>query len=446
VFAGQTLSSDGESHGDSAAHYILYQSPVALVYFTSESNALSYSNYISLSASYGVESRSGYSFWKIASNSTGTSSQSGIYRAGQTVAQVGSYFLYPASNVGSNAGTPYVKYFPSQADSQNNSNMISQNISLTLRNEGGYSAWLVDSSMSVSLVTYSSNTAYFTGDTLFLHGTITDDYSAKYHVYPVSVVYYYNRFFNGDNFVSVQIGYSSYTVSTVGGYSNWVIINYSTGSSPDRIAYASGETLNADGTYYLFPKSVLWYYANQGDAEADRYSIANSLSGTAPVCYRISVVGGVDKWYIASNSTGTSSPLGIYVAGTTLNTIGTYYLYPYIAPVYYYANQADASSELNAIESSTYTVGIGNAGYIVASSGWKVSSSSTGTSSQSVVYTHGQTLDAVGTYHLYPNTPFFIPDGPNSTILCKVNGVDTYISIQSLNLASNVINLLFNMN
>jgi hypothetical protein len=49
--------------------------------------------------------------------------------------------------------------------------------------------------------------------------------------------------------------YSTYTVQTVSGYTNWRLASTSTGSSPQNVVYASGTTLNNDGSYYLYPSA-----------------------------------------------------------------------------------------------------------------------------------------------------------------------------------------------
>ena len=73
----------------------------------------------------------------------------------------------------------------------------------------------------------------------------------------------------------------------------------------------------------------------------------------------------------------------------------------------YYANQADALSYTNSLGYSNTSTVVGNVdvGDIGAITQWKIASNSTGTSSQANVYT---------------------------TILCKVDGVDTYVPVEDL--------------
>ena len=96
----------------------------------------------------------------------------------------------------------------------------------------------------------------------------------------------------------------------------------------------------------------------------------------------------------------------------------------------YYANQADALSSNNAIAyGSSYTVGTLDSGSIGAITQWRLASNSSGTSSQSNVYTNGNVLNSGGSYNLYPNGPCFLE---GSTILCKVDGAETYVPVEAL--------------
>jgi hypothetical protein len=92
----------------------------------------------------------------------------------------------------------------------------------------------------------------------------------------------------------------------------------------------------------------------------------------------------------------------------------------------YYASESDALNFANQIGSS-------NVSYILDTvdgfSSWRIASNSTGSSSQSVAYSAGTTLNAGGTYHLYHNIPCFLE---GSKILCQVDGKDTYIPIETL--------------
>ena len=64
-------------------------------YYPTEADALAYTNYITGSTNT-VISAGGYNFWRIASNSTGTSSQSATYGVGSVLINDGTYRVYPA--------------------------------------------------------------------------------------------------------------------------------------------------------------------------------------------------------------------------------------------------------------------------------------------------------------------------------------------------------------
>jgi hypothetical protein len=71
-----------------------------LTYYSSESDALSYTNPLGYSYDYVVGSNGpfgSYTSWRLASNSTGSSSQNIVYTNGDILENDGSYFLYPAA-------------------------------------------------------------------------------------------------------------------------------------------------------------------------------------------------------------------------------------------------------------------------------------------------------------------------------------------------------------
>jgi hypothetical protein len=63
------------------------------------------------------------------------------------------------------------------------------------------------------------------------------------------------------------------------------------------------------------------------------------------------------------------------------------------------------------------------------SSSWKIASTSTGSSATNVIYKTGDRLNTDGVYYVYPNVPCFLE---GSTILCQVNGQDTYLPIETI--------------
>jgi hypothetical protein len=96
--------------------------------------------------------------------------------------------------------------------------------------------------------------------------------------------------------------------------------------------------------------------------------------------------------------------------------------------VSYYPTETDALSYTNQLGSSgNFTVGSG--GPYGPYTSWRIASNSTGSSSQSAVYLNGNGLNADGFYYLYPAAPCFLE---GSTILCQVDGVETYIPVEEL--------------
>ena len=98
--------------------------------------------------------------------------------------------------------------------------------------------------------------------------------------------------------------------------------------------------------------------------------------------------------------------------------------------IYYYATYNDAINTINEIgfgPDYNFTVGLGGpfGGY----TSWRIAPSSGGTSSQSAVYQNGSILNSDGNYYLYPSAPCFLE---GSTILCQVDGLETYIPIEQL--------------
>lgn len=91
----------------------------------------------------------------------------------------------------------------------------------------------------------------------------------------------------------------------------------------------------------------------------------------------------------------------------------------------YYRNEADALATTNLLASSgSYTLGT-YGGF----STWRIASNSTGSSSQSIVYRDGDTLNPSGNYRMYPGTACFLE---GTEILCEVDGIETYVPIEQI--------------
>ena len=100
--------------------------------------------------------------------------------------------------------------------------------------------------------------------------------------------------------------------------------------------------------------------------------------------------------------------------------------------VYYYANRTDANTATNQIANSPlFTIGdlTGGSGTIGSYTSWRLASISNGSSSQLIVYNNGDVLNGDGNYYLYPNIPCFLE---GTKILCSVEGVETYLPVETL--------------
>lgn len=103
--------------------------------------------------------------------------------------------------------------------------------------------------------------------------------------------------------------------------------------------------------------------------------------------------------------------------------------------IYYYSNQFDAENfqfNIGFNGSPNYIIGNLNFGSIGSITSWRIASNSTGTSSQAVVYTNGNTLNSDGDtaiYHLYPNIICFLE---GTKILCEVDGKEEDVAIEDL--------------
>jgi len=84
--SGTTLATGGT--------YYLLPAPY-IVYYANQADALAQTNSIGTSTTYTVNTFGGFSNWRIASSSTGSSSQASAYTTGNTLTSDGVYYLYP---------------------------------------------------------------------------------------------------------------------------------------------------------------------------------------------------------------------------------------------------------------------------------------------------------------------------------------------------------------
>jgi len=118
--------------------------------------------------------------------------------------------------------------------------------SYTIDAAGGFYHWKIHSSSTGSS---SQSEVYAVNNVLAAGGT--------YFLYPAPVIVYYANeadALSGAN--SIGSSLTSYTLSTVGGFRSWRIASTSTGSSVQNAIYNTGDTLNSDGLYYLYPRIV----------------------------------------------------------------------------------------------------------------------------------------------------------------------------------------------
>jgi len=403
--AGDVLIGDG-------VYYLYSDVPVfgSLTYFAKKADALANTNSIGSDETLTVFDIGNYIEWRIASNSTGTSFQGDVYTTGAELNFDGNYYLYPVF---------YIRYYPTQADALAETNLIGVGINLTVETTSGYSSFRIASN---STGTSSQTGIYATGDVL------NDD--GNYNLYPYEAppsvnLTYYSELSSALLTNQGSIGTSAnFTLETIGDNSDWKLAPNSTGSSSQLVTYSTGDVLIDDGIYYIYPAlpviNTVTYYPTEADALA--YTNAGA-SGTY-----FTIVDGSCR--IASNSTGSSSQLVVYNTGDLLINDGNYYLYPAEAPsnsVTYYPTQADALAGTNSIGTGASLTVETIGGF----SSWRIASNSTGTSSQLSVYNTGNVLNDDGNYNLYPagQLPCFLE---GTTILCKVNDVESYLPVETI--------------
>jgi hypothetical protein len=95
----------------------------------------------------------------------------------------------------------------------------------------------------------------------------------------------------------------------------------------------------------------------------------------------------------------------------------------------YYPTQADALAITNQFPGSSSNSIVGSGGPYGGFTSWRIASNSTGSSSQTVVYMNGDSLNFDGSYYLYPTSPCFLE---GTKILCLVAGVEKYIPIEHM--------------
>jgi len=224
--------------------------PQSMNYFPTQTDAQNITNLLYQSSAFYIRNLSQdpggytetYAAWMVdGTNTISTGYNSTPYTLGEDLPTdgytsgdgFGQYYLYPA----------FLVYYGTLNDLHYDINQLSNSTtSYTLNTIGSVSNWLIHSS---STGTSSQGTVYASGTTLTTGGT--------YFLYPAPDIVYYPT--QADALAGTNsIGTSNdYTVTTVGGFSLWKIASNSTGSSSQNSVYSSGNTLTADGIYYLYP-------------------------------------------------------------------------------------------------------------------------------------------------------------------------------------------------
>jgi len=162
----------------------------------------------------------------------------------------------------------------------------------------------------------------------------------------ILTIYYYNSqsdALNNNNDIYTQI--DSYTVQTHGGYTSWKIASNSTGTSTPseivaNIVYNTGDTLNANGMYLLYPAvPTINYYPSLTDAINYTNIYINNIKIDSLYVVAIPPIGSITQWKIASNSYGDFNTTVIYTNETLASNysgglISFYNLYPASVPCF----------------------------------------------------------------------------------------------------------------
>ena len=105
----------------------------------------------------------------------------------------------------------------------------------------------------------------------------------------------------------------------------------------------------------------------------------------------------------------------------------------------YYRIRKISAATVTAVAGGDVSTLYGLAGYghkdtnvALPTNNWKIASSSTGSSSQVVIWTNGQTLNGSGTYFLYPMPSGSVCFLEGTTVLCFLEGKEQYVPVEKL--------------
>jgi len=102
--------------------------------------------------------------------------------------------------------------------------------------------------------------------------------------------------------------------------------------------------------------------------------------------------------------------------------------YEICRPLTYYPTEADALANTNSLGFTPYYI-VGGEGPFSGYTSWRIASNSYGSSQQGTVYTYGDGLVSDGAYYLYPSVPCFLE---GTTVLCKIDEVETHVPVEEL--------------
>jgi len=197
-----------------------------------------------------------YTHWKLASNSTGTSPQNLVYINGDVLNddlnEQWVYYLYTFEDI-------FVAYYPTEADALGGTNRIglSSNSPFSSNSPGDFIVGSGGWSNSHRRWRLASNsTGSSPQNEIYPNGVTLND-TGSYYLYPSEPpgLYYYSTEANALAYTNILGSEPSFLVGTFGPYTSWRIASNSTGTSAQNLVYASGDTLNNDGVYYLYPSA-----------------------------------------------------------------------------------------------------------------------------------------------------------------------------------------------
>jgi hypothetical protein len=291
-----------------------------IIYYANSADALSNTNPIGSSSGFtitlGDEAQPPVDYyWRISSNSQNIfSNPSIVYTNGDILDGITSlYYLYRV----------FIIYYPTQAGalSPTTTDFSDTESTYTItqgntNNPPTIYTWKIASSSTGT----SSQANYYRNDAVLNTGGV-------YFLYRVPVILFFNT--QADAVANVNSTGSNSEYTAIVPKTNpappfWKIASTSTGTSNKTYVYATGDPLEPDGIYYLYPELSIVYFTNQQDADSNTNVYGYSDNYTIEIGGEYAGL----TWRIAANSTGSSNKATLYRSGDTLINDGYYLLYP----------------------------------------------------------------------------------------------------------------------